>query len=136
MTPIVLQNRTQKLEFNAENGALTSFSSKLTGWKIFDRPHLGLSFKLMVPLEGQRNNQVLGEKQALTKTTVSKNRKEATFVWDGVNSEKGGALDIRVEIKVKLIGDAAVYYTRITNRTKRVVENVYVPCMGDVQDAP
>ena len=133
MTTLVLENKTLKLEFNKENGALTRFSSKLTGWKILDRPERGLSFKLMVPVPGQRNNLVLGEKQALTKVTVNKSRKEATFVWDGLTSEKGGALDIQVEIQVKLIGDAAVYYSRITNRTDLVVENVYVPCIGDVQ---
>ena len=36
-----------------------------TGWEILARPHLGLSFRLLVPLPVQRDNPVFGEKQPL-----------------------------------------------------------------------
>lgn len=101
MPVIILENKTLKLEFDTRNGALVRLTSKLTGWELLNRPRLGLSFRMMLPLPGKRNNDVLGEKQAVTAFKIGKNKKELTFVWDGVNSEFGGHHKIKVTIKIK-----------------------------------
>ena len=108
-----------------------------TGWKIFDRPSLGLSFRLLVPLaEDRRNNPVYGEKQPLSTLKVSADGRRAVFTWDGVNSEVGGRLPIRLTLEVKLTECEAVFSMTVENHSSYVVENVYCPYLGDVQHPP
>jgi hypothetical protein len=134
MDPIILQNNTLRLEFSPQTGALTGLTATQTGWNILDRPQLGLSFRLLVPLaEDLRNNPVYGEKQALTAHEVSADGRLASFIWEGVTSERGGKLDIRVALEVRLDDDRAVFSVTVQNRSQYVVENVYCPYLGDVQ---
>ena len=66
MSTFVLANDTLRLEFDRDTGALVDVATADGGWQLLDRPQLGLSFRLLVPLPGRRNNPVLGEKQRLT----------------------------------------------------------------------
>ena len=81
MTTFTLENETLCLEFDRDTGALVGLTAVETGWRILDRPDLGLSFRLLVPQRraeggwfsdansvpaGTRNNPVYGEKQRLT----------------------------------------------------------------------
>ena len=50
MADLVLQNDTLRLTFDRARGALVGLAAVQTGWEILDRPHLGLSFRLLVPL--------------------------------------------------------------------------------------
>lgn len=134
MDPIILQNNKLRLEFSPQTGALTGLTARQTRWKILDRPQLGLSFRLLVPLaEELRNNPVYGEKQALAASDLSEDGRLVHFVWEGVTSERGGKLDIRVAMEVRLDDDHAVFSMTIENRSQYVVENVYCPYLGDVQ---
>ncbi|MEI6150091.1 MAG: DUF6259 domain-containing protein, partial [bacterium] len=116
-----------------------------------DRPHLGLSFRLLVPLTSKdpvdkafakrmgrpqaqiRNNEVHGEQQKLTSLTVAPDNQSAVFVWDNLTSTRGGKLPIKVTIQVELTARQAIYRMQIENRSKHTVENVYCPYFGDVQ---
>ncbi len=132
MSTFVLQNESLRLEFSRQTGALVGLTAVATGWEILNRPHLGLSFRLLVPLsEERRNNPVHGEQQPLTALEVAIDR--ATFVWDGVTSQAGGRLDIKLTLTVTLSARQAVYAMTIENRSAYVVENVYLPYLGDVQ---
>jgi hypothetical protein len=134
MQPIILQNENLRMEFSPTTGALTAFTARQTGWKILDRAALGLSFRLLVPLsEALRNNPVYGEKQALAKYVAAADGRSATFTWDGVESERGGRLDIRLELTVSLDAAQAVFAMTVENRSAYTVENVYCPYLGDVQ---
>ncbi|RPJ38328.1 MAG: hypothetical protein EHM21_17015, partial [Chloroflexi bacterium] len=134
MEPIILQNSNMKMEFSPETGAMTGLTALRTGWQILDRPQLGLSFRLLVPLsEDLRNNPVYGEKQRLSGLEVAPDGCGATFTWDGVDSERGGRVDIRLVLRVTLDADQAVFALTVENRSKYVVENVYCPYLGDVQ---
>lgn len=95
MTVITLQNASLRLEFSRATGALVGLTAVETGWQLLNRPTLGLSFRLLVPLaEERRNNPVFGEKQTVTSVAVGADGRSATFVWDGVTSELGGRLPI------------------------------------------
>ena len=122
-----------QLEFSAETGALIGMTALATDWKILDRPHLGLSFRLFVPQGRRRNNPVEGEKQRLTSVEKSEDGKAYTFVWDGVESPHAGHLDIRVEITVRLTDGKAVWSCTLVNRTDLVIEAAYVPYLGDLR---
>ena len=134
MEPFTLQNNYLALTFDPANGALIGLTALQTSWKILDRPELGLSFRLMVPLsEEKRNNPVIGEKQALTRLEVNPVGREALFYWDHVSSEYGGMHDIRLTLRVTLDDAQAVFSMTVENHSGYVVENVYCPYLGDVQ---
>lgn len=136
MTTIVLANDTLRLEFDRKTGALVHIATADGTWQILDRPQLGLSFRLLVPLPGRRNNNVLGEKQQLTNLELDPDGRRACFTWQGITSELGGPLDIGVTLKVQLSGRQAVFTVTMANRSPYTVENVYCPYLGDVQHPP
>lgn len=136
MKTIVLQNETLRLVFHRENGALIGLTAIESDWEILKRPHLGLAFRLLVPLPGRRNNPVCGEKQKTTFVTVTEDHCEATFIWDGVRSEFGGWHDMKLTLNVRMSARQAVYTMNIENRSDYTIENVYCPYLGDVQHPP
>jgi hypothetical protein len=136
MNTFTLENKTLTLIFGSECGILAGLSSKLTGWEILNRPHLGLSFRLLLPLPGRRNNPVFGEKQKLTALEIGEDGRTATFFWDGVTSEYGGDHAIRLTARVTLTDFQAIFSIQIENYSDYIVENVYYPYLGDVQHVP
>lgn len=141
MKTFILKNANLELEFNRHTGALVQVTAVETGWKILDRPQLGLSFRLLVPLRADddwhapapRNNPVFGEKQPLTSLLVTPDQRSAILSWDGVTSEAGGPLPIKLTLQVTLTAKQAVFAMTVENRSHLVVENVYCPYLGDVQ---
>ena len=151
MAEFTLQNDTLRLTFDRATGALVGLTAVQTGWEILNRPHLGLSFRLLVPLTSddpvdvafaermgraygeRRNNPVHGEKQKLTSLELAPDGIAATFIWDGVTSEIGGPLPIKVTLTVTLTERQAIYAMTVENRSRHVIENVYCPYLGDVQ---
>ncbi|MGD0006403.1 MAG: DUF6259 domain-containing protein [Anaerolineaceae bacterium] len=134
MNTFFLENGTLCLEFNRANGALVGLSAVPTGWKILDRPQLGLSFRLLVPLSDEkRNNPVFGEKQPLSRLEIGRDNRSAVFYWDEVTSEYGGKLPIRLVLSVSLDDKRAIFSMSVENQSDFVVENVYCPYLGDIQ---
>jgi len=129
---ITLENDLIKATFSKDTGVLLEMESKKTGWKIQRRPELALSFRLIVPLPNRRNNPVLGEKQKLTKFRKSENGKQVIFLWDSLQSEYGGKLNISVKGVVTLDNAGLTFEGEIENRSPYVVESVSYPCVGDV----
>jgi len=121
------------MEFNRSNGALIGLKAIRTDWKILDRPHLGLSFRLLLPLsEERRNNPVYGEKQPLSTLELTRDGRGATLGWEGITSEFGGSHDIKITLNVSLDDRQAVFAMTLENRSGFVIENVYSPYLGDV----
>ena len=83
---ITLENDALRLEFARENGALIGFTAKQTAWEVINRYHLGLSFQLLIPLPGRRNNPVYGEKQQVSTVDIADDGQSVKFSWDGVAS--------------------------------------------------
>ena len=128
---MILNTGKLTLTFNGESGVLERLDVPGQAWQILDRPSLGLSWRLMVPLdEEHRNNEVLGEKQKLT--TAHLLEKSLVLIWDGVESEKGGHLDIKLTLTVGDEDGQAVFRLSIDNLSPYTVENVYCPYLGDV----
>jgi sugar phosphate isomerase/epimerase len=131
-----LENETLRLEFQGENGALVGLSAVESGWKILERPHLGIPFRMLVPLPRRRNNLVFGETQRTSSAESDPSQGTATFVWDGVTSKHGGRHDIRLTLKVSLTARQAIFAMTVANRSDFAVENVYCPYLGHVQHPP
>ncbi len=133
MSNLVLDNENLHLEFERGNGALVGLSAR-NGWQILNRPSLGLSWRLLLPLsEEKRDNPVYGEKQPLASLDVTPDGHTATFVWDRVMSEFGGQHDIKLSLNVTMRARQAVFAMTVENHSDYVVENVYSPYLGDVQ---
>jgi hypothetical protein len=122
-----------RLVFSRTNGTLVGIESATSNWKILDRPELGLSFRLLLPLPGRRNNPVHGERQIPSRIEMDPNGRRILIRWDGVVSEFGGAHDIRLELEVRVEGAEAVFTMSIDNRSDSVIESVHCPYFGDVR---
>ncbi len=129
---IILENDALRLQFCPETGALTGCSVPATGWTILDRPALGLSFKLIVPVGRRRNNPIDGERQPLSECVVEEDGTGVRFIWDGVGSLHAGQLPIRVEMQVRLEENRAVWTMQLENRSEHVVEAAHLPYFGDI----
>lgn len=131
MKHIGLNTGNLNLEFDRVHGALIGMTANDTGWCIQRRPELGLSWRLLVPInEELRNNPVYGEKQALTSVTETEDA--LCFVWKKIVSERAGELDITITVTVKAEQGQAVWYTDIDNRSPYTVEAAYSPYLGDL----
>ncbi len=133
MNDVMLANDALRLRFSRQTGRLTEVVALETGWHVLDRPDLGLSFRLMVPLPDRRDNPVHGEGQPLSALTLDDDGQGLTLVWDGVESLHGGRHDVTVTERVRLIGRQAIFEVTIDNRSPYPVENVYAPYLGDVR---
>lgn len=136
MDIITLENDSLRLEFARGTGALVGFTAKATAWEIINRHHLGLSFQLLIPLPGRRNNPVYGEKQHVSAVDMADDGQSVSFSWDGVNSVYGGEHDIEVTLSVKLSAEQATFTLSIDNRSDFIVETAHCPYFGDVQPPP
>ena len=128
---IKLETNSMVIGFDENSGSLVYLFSKLSCWPIIDREKLGLSWKLMLPLEGRRNNNAWGHKQ---KKPVCKQTNEfISFTWDGVVSEYGGEHAICITTVCEIKNDQAVFSMKIINNDVVYVENVYYPYLGDIR---
>jgi hypothetical protein len=142
METFTLANRALEMTFDRERGSLCGLTARETGWKILSRPNLGLSFQLLVPMRQDgdwhqgnrlRNNLVLGEKQRLEELEIAPDGQKAVMVWEGLESEKAGRLDIRFRIEVALDERQVIFITAVENHSPYVIENVSCPYLGDFQ---
>ncbi len=131
MNEFVLENEVLKAVFNGRTGALATLTSKKTDWVITRRPELGLSFRMLVPLEGKRNNPVLGEKQPSPEVKKTGDGGLA-FTWRKVRSERGGEHDITFTGTVGLTEYGLTFGGTVENRSGLMIETVTWPLLGDV----
>ena len=136
MNIITLENDALRLDFSRETGALTGFTDKASAWEVMNRQHLGLSYQLLIPLPGRRNNPVYGERQPVASTVVADDHQQVIFSWDKVHSAFGGEHAIRLTLSVTLAGPKATFALSIDNQSDYVVETVHCPYFGDVRRPP
>ena len=130
---IRLDNTELSAVFDAETGALMSLVDKATGWNIQDRHELGLSFEMLVPVPGRRDNVVVGTKQRFRSYDVDASGKRITFTWDNVASEHGGKHDITMIGTVALSDKGLSFSTEVINNSPYVIETISYPCIGDLK---
>lgn len=116
--------------FSATTGALTQLSNA-DGWNVVARPELGSAFRLLVPLEGRRNNICEGVEQNPPRTT--RDESLVTFTWEDVTSQHGGTHAIAVTQRYTISNGCLTVTTSIKNNSDRIIENVYSPILGDLR---
>jgi hypothetical protein len=130
---ITLENDAVRAQFDDRTGRLTGLVARATGWQILDRPDLGLSFQLLVPLPGRRNNPVLGERQPVSATQRDADGQGVVFRWDSVESLHGGRHAIAVSEHLRLTARGLLVTVTIQNHSPYTIENVYAPYLGDLR---
>ncbi|HSZ41890.1 MAG TPA: DUF6259 domain-containing protein [Trebonia sp.] len=131
-SPLELTAEGIRIAIDPRTGAIARLESAETGWRVQDRPALGAGFRLLVPLPGRRNNLVYGQEQ----DPPSLDRVGATEIvlsWPRVRSRHGGTHPIGVTQRISVDGRRVRFETTIDNRSDRVVENVWAPCLGDLR---
>ncbi len=124
-----LENGNTALTFD-QNGSLAGVYSKVSDWHILDRQQLALSWRLMLPLDGRRNNNAWGHMQKQPRCEQSQDK--LVFTWDKIASEYGGEHDISVTTTCEIVVEQAIFSMKIANNADCVVENVYYPYLGDL----
>lgn len=128
---VSLETGNLRLDFNKENGSLLNIYSKVSNWNVIKRPKLALSWRMMLPLEGRRNNEAWGHEQK-NAPECEHSDTAVSFTWKTITSRFGGEHNITVKTTCKLENDQAVFYMHISNRDSCMVENVYYPYIGDL----
>lgn len=127
---ITLDDGRLRATFDPATGALTGLTDA-HGWNVVARPELGSAFRLLLPLEGRRNNTVEGTEQAAP--DVERSGSTVAFHWPAVVSRHGGAHDIAVRLEYTLSEGRLVVRTAVDNRSDLIVENVYSPVLGGLR---
>jgi len=130
MENIRIETNSLQLDFSP-SGSLSGIYSKISDWHVFNRPALALSWRLMLPLEGKRNNNAWGDKQP-NAPVCEHGDGFVRFTWNGIVSEFGGAHDITVTTECKVERDQAVFRMKLQNHSQAEIENVFYPYIGDL----
>jgi hypothetical protein len=129
---VILQNETLRVSFDVHSGALVGLESKLTGWRIEDRRELARSFVMFAPLPDRHFNPILGEKNKLASIAKSADGKSVAFVWNNLESEHAGRLDITLKGTVTLDEHGLSFDAEVINHSPYGVESVSYPILGDL----
>lgn len=130
---VYLENDGIFLEFDRDTGALTRFENKRTHWSIGPRAELAESFEMFVPTPDRDYDPVLGAHNRLRSISKSQDGKQLTLIWDNLQSEYAGKLDIRFEATVTLNGSQAIFNAKVVNHSKYTVTSLEWPILGDLQ---
>ncbi|MGC1782610.1 MAG: DUF6259 domain-containing protein [Acidobacteriaceae bacterium] len=128
---LVLEDSELLVAFDRASGALTRMEYKPTGWTIERRPALGVSFRLLAPLPGRRDNFVLGQKQrAVSVKKISDH--EVQLRWENLVSEHGGVLPMTLTAIVTLTNGKLTFNATLENHSHLMVETIDYPHFGDI----
>ena len=130
---ISLENDAILIEFDKDTGALTHFENKRTHWSISPRAEMAESFEMFVPMPDRAYNPVLGARSRLASISKSEDGKQLTLIWNDLQSEYAGKLDIRFEATVTLDGAQVSFNAKVDNRSQFAVTSVKWPIVGDLK---
>jgi hypothetical protein len=130
---IQLENEHICVEINEETGGLTGLLDKATGWQTIRQPNLATGICLVVPIVNYRNNRVLSHRQKLT-AYDRPNINQVKLLWEQVEGNKSGKLDIRVELTLTLNEDQLRFDLEIDNRSPYIIEEAWTPCLGGLRE--
>jgi hypothetical protein len=132
MKEYILENAQIQAAFDAQTGALLSLLHKPTGWAIQNRGEACTSFRLFVPLPERLYNMVDGRKQKIAQASFDENKQQILFTWEGLQSEHGGWLDIRLDAAITLNDSGLHFEMDVHNHSQYTVESCAYPYLGSL----
>lgn len=136
---VVLEDARIKAVFDCRNGALVQLTDKMNSWDVVQRKHLGQSFQMLVPIEGDavpfekevRFNNIDGIDQKAP--VVSRSGNSVSFTWKKLYSPANRkTLDIAFTATATLSDRGLVFDGCVVNNSDFVVEYVAWPYLGEV----
>ncbi len=129
---IVLENKDIKLSFDTGSGALLQLLYKKTGWEVERRSQLGDSFRMFVPMKDRSYSPIVGARNRLASYRKSENGQSLTLVWQNLQSEYAGTLDITATGVVRIEGSQALFDLTVANHSPLSIHTVSWPILGDL----
>jgi len=127
----VLENGLMRAVFDTNTGALLGLLNKQTGRQYQYRNELARSFEMVVPLPERLLHIIDGLRQKTSSHKILPNRLD--FIWDHLESEYVGRLDIGV-VGSAILSDAGLTFEmKIDNKSPYTVESVAWPFIGDLK---
>jgi len=124
----VLANGSIEIRFSSSSGAIVGLRNLERNLELIAEPKLAQTFRLLVPLPGNRFNYLEGVRQKLELLEIQ-DGKTARLRWSGLTGSSSGApLDIAVEMMVSLRErkPEASFRLKVENRTPFRVEEVWL----------
>jgi hypothetical protein len=128
---VTLKDKSVLVSFDSQSGALTRLENLSTQWVIEQRPDLGISFRLNVPLENQRDNFIFGRNQKAAEVKKISSH-QIQLKWENLVSEPGGVLPITLSALVSLTNGALTFAATLENNSSYMVPTVDFPYLGDL----
>lgn len=129
----ILENEFIRINFNENTGAITGLYNKMTGWQAIAQPKLAAVIKLLVPVDGHRNNKILSENQRLHSLVITAGR-HALLTWEKVSGDKSGELDINIALQITLKDQEVHFEMEVDNKSGHCIEEVWYPCFGGLRE--
>jgi hypothetical protein len=130
---IILENDHIRLGLRAEDGAITEFLHKPTGWQLIRQPLLARLWTLVAPVEGHRNNRIVSNWQS-PPAVRRENGTHCILAWHGLTGSHSGVLDISLSLDIRLTGDEAYFALTLQNRSQSCIEEAWAPCFGGLRE--
>jgi hypothetical protein len=127
---VSIENDNLKVTFDQGSGALTGFIFKKTGWNLQQRPELGESFRMFVPIPERDYSPVLGARNRLVSYKKSADGQSIVLVWDNLQSEYAGKLNITLTGTVRIEDSQARFDLKVQNNSGFSIHTVSWPIIG------
>ncbi|MBS1815022.1 MAG: hypothetical protein JSS87_09130 [Acidobacteria bacterium] len=128
---VALENADVRIGFDVATGALVDFLLKPTGWQLVKDPKLAESFRVFAATTDRSYNPALGARNRAASVTKSPDGNSVTIVWDGLETEYSGRLDIVLTGVVTLDGSNVNFDLSLKNGSpKNTVTSAEWPIIG------
>jgi hypothetical protein len=126
---VALENKSWIALFDMDSGALTKLESKSLRWTVEQRPAMGMSFRLNVPV-ANRDNFIFGQKQKAAQVKKI-SAHQVQLQWKNLVTENGSVLQIVFTEVVSLTNDALTFDATLENHSGWMISTVDFPYLGD-----
>ncbi len=130
---LVLENAFYRLEVDRGHGRLLRLLDKEGQIDLKPPAELAESFRLFIPQPDGPRDCVYGKDQTLSRTEALEDA--LVLHWDGpMTDEQGRTYDLAATMRIELEAQAVVFRFRLTNRTDRIIQEVWCPALGGLLD--
>lgn len=128
---VSIESDAVRIGFDVATGALVDFLLKPTGWQLVKDPKFAESMRVFAATPKRSYNPAIGARNRATSVTKSSDGKSITIVWDGLESEYDGRLNITLTAVVALEADNVNFDLSLKNNAAgHTVTSVEWPIIG------
>jgi len=127
--PVVLENENLRIEVDPGNGVISRVSDKQGQIHVAPVAGLADNFRLVLRGADKKDRVILGRGQKLSE--VSKTGDVLDLTWNQPLADtQGGKHDVRVRMKIRLVGELLEFRIYLQNESEYKVAAVWYPLIG------